>query len=333
MTAAPTFSVVIPTYNRLDRLRRLLGAIADLRWPADDFELVVVSDGSTDGTDDYLRSGRAPVPVHACFQANQGPAVARNHGVESARGEMILFLDDDVVPDPRLIEEHARSHVGDGGRSIVIGPMLTPADFVMTPWVRWEQAMLEKQYDDLREGRYVAGSRQFYTGNVSLARQQILDAGGFDPQFRRAEDIELAYRLEAAGARFVFNPDAVTHHYAERSFRTWIEIARAYGRANVVFGRADGQQWVLDDVGSEFYDLHIANQWAARLLVGRQRVAAGFCSVVARLVPLGDRIGADRLVRYMLSGIYNVEYCQGVADGLGGTAEFRALIKAGRHRR
>jgi hypothetical protein len=243
---------------------------------------------------------------------------------------MILFLDDDVVPDPCLIEEHARSHVGDDGRTIVIGPMLTAPDFAMTPWVRWEQAMLEKQYDDLRDGRYVAGSRQFYTGNVSLARQQILDAGGFDPRFRRAEDIELAYRLEAAGARFVFNPDAVTHHYAERSFTSWIQIARAYGRANVVFGRAEGQAWVLEDVGTEFYDLNVVNQWAARLLVGRQRMTAGLCSLVARLAPVGDRVGLDRLVRYMLSGIYNVEYCQGVADGLGGTAEFRALIELGR---
>jgi GT2 family glycosyltransferase len=331
-SSTPTFSVVVPTYNRLDRLQRILAALADLRWPADDFEVVVVSDGSTDGTDDFLRSGRLPMPVTARFQTNQGPAEARNHGVKAASGTMILFLDDDVVPDSRLIEEHARSHVGDDGRSVVIGPMLTPPDFAMTPWVRWEQAMLEKQYDDLREGRYLAGSRQFYTGNVSLARQQILDVGGFDPRFRRAEDVELAYRLEASGARFVFNPDAVTHHYAERSFRSWIEIARAYGQAHVDFGQAEGQGWVLDNVGKEFYELNVVNQWATRLLVGRRRIATGLCAAVERLAPLGDRVGLDRLVRYLLSGIYNVEYCQGVADGLGSTVEFRALIKAGRPR-
>jgi GT2 family glycosyltransferase len=96
--------------------------------------------------------------------------------------------------------------------------------------------MLVKQYDAMERGDWAATARQFYTANASLARRHVLDAGGFDERFRRAEDVELAYRLADRGLRFVFARDAVVVHHPDRSFRAWLDIAGAYGRNDVVFG-------------------------------------------------------------------------------------------------
>ena len=126
-------SVVVPTYNRCDRLRRVLGALADQTLPRDSFEVIVVSDGSTDGTDEYLRGGQTPVDVVAVTQPNSGPGPARNAGVERARGDLVVFVDDDVVAEPDLVEQHVRSHEHDDGRLVVIGPMLTPGGLHAEP--------------------------------------------------------------------------------------------------------------------------------------------------------------------------------------------------------
>src|SRR6185369_12818569 len=103
-SGTPAISVVIPTFNRLPRLQRVLSALAEQTVSASEFEVVVVSDGSTDGTDDYLAKGDTPVPVRHARQDNAGPAAARNHGVRLARGRLILFVDDDVVASPALVE-------------------------------------------------------------------------------------------------------------------------------------------------------------------------------------------------------------------------------------
>jgi GT2 family glycosyltransferase len=236
-------SVVIPTFNREERLHRVLSALA--RQAEDGFEVVVVSDGSTDGTDEYLRSSQAPLAVVAERQANAGPAAARNRGVQLASRELLIFVDDDVVPTPQLVGAHVAAHARLGDRAVVIGPMLNPPDHDMTMWIRYEQAMLAKQYDAMERGDWSATSRQFYTGNASILKKHLVSAGGFDTELRRAEDIELALRLDSMGLEFTYVPEAIGLHYAERSFESWREIARAYGRSDVSFASAPGREELL----------------------------------------------------------------------------------------
>ncbi len=209
-------SVVLPTYNRLDRLRRVLHALESQTYPADKFEVLVISDGSTDGTDTYLQSVETALHLRPLSQPNQGPAQARNQGVASAVGSIILFIDDDVVPAPQLITEHLSMHQNYGDQLVVIGPMLSPPRFQMAPWVAWEQDQLAKQYGDMQAGQWQPTARQFYTGNSSVARHHVIEAGGFDPAFRRAEDVELAYRLKDRGLRFVFLDDNPLCLWSER---------------------------------------------------------------------------------------------------------------------
>src|SRR6266540_964354 len=99
-------SIIIPSYNRLEQLKKVLQGLEKQTWPCNEFEVLVISDGSTDGTDDFLLTADTCLHLGAFFQPNQGAAAARNLGIAQATGEIILFLDDDVFPFPELIEEH-----------------------------------------------------------------------------------------------------------------------------------------------------------------------------------------------------------------------------------
>jgi GT2 family glycosyltransferase len=315
--SAPTVSVVMPTYNRLDQLRAALASLAAQQGLDDPVETIVVSDGCTDGTDDYLSSPAVPLPVVALTQANAGPAAARNRGIDVARGELVLFVDDDTVADPNLVAAHLRRHECPDDDLVVIGPMLTPDGYAISPWVRWEQDMLTKQYDAMRNGVYGATARQFYTGNASVARRHLVDAGGFDTTFRRAEDVELAYRLADRGLRFAFEPDAVVLHYAERSFEAWLGAAYAYGRNDVVFGRDRGRTWLLEAIGREFHDRHLLVRGLTRTCLPRPRLDAITSVLLSRSARGAARLNAGRLERPLLSAVYNLTYYRGMADELG----------------
>jgi GT2 family glycosyltransferase len=323
----PHISVVIPTHNRIERLRRVLMALESQHYALDDFEVIVVSDGSSDGTDEYLRTLTTPLHLQAVVQPNQGVAVARNRGMQRATGDIVLFVDDDVVPAPQLIAEHVRIHTTHANDVIVLGPMLTPKDFPMSRWVRWEQAMLTKQYNAMREGKYAPSARQFYTGNTSLAREHLLASGGFDENFRRAEDVELAYRLVDRGLQFVFNPDAIGYHYAERSFRSWMEIPYVYGRNDVIFTRDKQQDWLLPEVFNEFHDRNLLVRLLVRLCLDRDALSRSTVAWLKGISYLADRLGFEKLVQTTHSGIFNLRYYQGVAHEMGGRQRFFAQLE------
>src|SRR5215831_5598296 len=93
----PYFSVVIPTYNRIERLRHVITALEQQAYPSDAYEVIIISDGSTDGTHAYLEMVRSTLQLRWFSQDNRGPAAARNTGIEKAGGEFVVFIDDDLV--------------------------------------------------------------------------------------------------------------------------------------------------------------------------------------------------------------------------------------------
>ncbi len=319
----PTFSVVVPTYNRLARLKNTLAGLEQQQFPLADFEVIVISDGSTDGTGEYLQSIRTPLNFRGLTQVNQGAAAARNLGLEQAQGEIVLFVDDDIVPTPQLIAEHMHIHQNDDGHTVVLGPMITPPDFAMLPWVAWEQAMLEKQYNSMTSGRWAPTARQFYTGNTSLLRHHLVSHGGFDTHFRRAEDVELAYRLAKSGLRFQFNPKAIGYHYAERSFASWLKIPYDYGRNDVQFHVDKGQKWLLPTIFREFRrQRNPLIQLLTYICLDRSRLSSSVISRLGRMAKFGSDVNLAGLTRIAYSGIFNLQYYQGVSDQLGGRKLF-----------
>jgi GT2 family glycosyltransferase len=326
MSESPKITVVIPTYNRVERLRRVLGALARQTIRPSEFEVIVVSDGSTDGTDKFLRETATPFRLLAASQTNAGPAAARNAGLRLATGRVLLFVDDDVVPQQDLIEQHLTTHDQAGADVVVIGPMLTPADHHPNAFVRWEQAMLYKQYHAMTNGEYEPTHRQFFTGNASVSRALLLKSGGFDERFRRAEDVELAQRLDVLGARFLFNPDAIGYHYAERTFPSWIDNARSYGRNDVLFDRYLGRLNRLETARWEYTRRHGLVRWVTQRCIGRPRLEASLQVAGRAVAASADRLELERHVLGVLSAIYNATYYCGMADELGGRRAFGRFV-------
>ncbi|MDZ7632019.1 MAG: glycosyltransferase family A protein [Gemmatimonadaceae bacterium] len=333
---APFLSVVIPTYNRCDSLRVTLDALRR-QTPVDGgFEVVVVSDGSVDGTDALLAewSAERAFQLRPFSQQNAGPARARNRGVEEARGEVIVFLDDDVEPAPECLRNHAARHRS-SETIVLIGPMSAdPRRRAVEPvWIAWEHAMLQKQYDGWRDGiwaEHECGPHNFYTGNASVRRAHIRAVGGFDETFNRQEDVELAMRMERLrGVFFRFDPSLAALHRPLRTFESWRRVPYAYGRLDVVRAQRGDAPW---DVVRNGY---VARQGATRALAtlalpGKSRGIAvrwalRHIAEALYAVPAG---ASRRAALSALSALYNLHYLEGARDELGSWPALRGVIRA-----
>ncbi|MFN0072760.1 MAG: glycosyltransferase family 2 protein [Chloroflexota bacterium] len=325
---APRLSITVPTYNRVDNLRRLIHGLVAQTCPSTEFEVIIVDDGSTDATASFLGSLNPPFALRVIHQSNGGPAAARNRAIQEAVGSIVLFLDDDVIPDPGLVSAHLEAQTR-GPRSVVVGPMLAPHGLPRPAWVRWEEDKLAEQYRDLLAGRYACSPRQFYTANASLSRDMLLDAGGFDPAFKRAEDVELAYRLREGGATFVFAPDAKIVHVPSRSFEAWCRTPYQYGRYDVAMHRDKGHDSFICAT-SEFHERNPLCRFLARICVDRPLITRAAEGVLRRAVQGFDRRATYRVASLALSAIFSIRYWQGAADELGGAPGLWTSVEAAR---
>lgn len=232
----PYFSVVIPTYNRLDMLIRVLDAL-DAQRDAPSFEVIVINDGSKDDTD-RVASQRTNITFRT--QPNGGPGRARNHGVSLASGKFIVFIGDDTVPEPDFLAEHARVH-----RQSNDDPHLACLGY--TGWPRGERVTAFMHYINdyglqfgykLIEDGAIVPFNFFYTSNISIDRE-LLAAHPFDTTFPSAawEDIELAYRLDGLGLKIRYNARAVTRHYHPMNVDSFARRQYTVGKSGAIFYR------------------------------------------------------------------------------------------------
>ncbi|MEZ4867917.1 MAG: glycosyltransferase [Caldilineaceae bacterium] len=323
-------TVVIPTYNRAASLQRVLAALACQSLPDSGFgfEVVVVSDGSQDGTIATLATLETPFSLRCIEQEHAGPSAARNRGIAAATGELILFLDDDVAPHADWITAHLQAHAQATAPVAVIGPMWSPPAARLQPWVAWEQAQLHAKYARMRAGHLQPNPHQFYTGNASVLRTQLLAAGGFDTTIRRMEDVELAYRLAAQEVGFVFAPQAYGYHYAHRSYGAWLAIPYTYGQNSVWWAKEKGRADLLATVLRSYAHLHPLQQRMLRLALDRPAMSKGLLLTLQTIALLAHQCRLTDLANRAFSGIYNLRRYQGMADALGGRASFLAAVAA-----
>ena len=210
----PELSVVLCTYDRADRLAACLDRLAAQTAAPHRFEVVIVDDGSTDGTAALLDGLTLPVPHRVVHRENGGLAAARNSGIAAARGDLLLFLDDDVLAAPDLIERHLAAHSALGRPASVLGTLEPPPGALASGLPRWiEAAGAVFRYGDLVDGATYDWTR-FWTGNVSVPAADVARAGGFDETFRRygCEDTDLGIRLDALGVPVVYAAAARAEH-------------------------------------------------------------------------------------------------------------------------
>jgi glycosyltransferase involved in cell wall biosynthesis len=212
-----TVSVVIPTYNRRDQLLRCLEALAGQEGVTTSIEVVVVLDGCTDDTANALRSLATPFTLRVLAQPNRGPAAARNSGLRAASGDICVFLDDDVIAEPRLLATHATLH-RIRANVVGLGHLLMRVPPNSGAMLRWYADGWRADYERFADGADPNWS-DCYSGNLSVRTDLLRAVGGFAPDMSLLEDLELCYRLALAGAKFVYLAEAAATHYEHRSSR------------------------------------------------------------------------------------------------------------------
>ncbi|HXZ11065.1 MAG TPA: glycosyltransferase [Candidatus Sulfotelmatobacter sp.] len=229
-------SVVIPTFNRKPRLEACLGALEQQSLAPAEFELIVVDDGSSDGTEEFCRKRKSPHAFHYFRQANGGAGSARRLGVEHARGEYLVMLNDDSVAAPALLDEHLRAQqLHSREKLAVLGDFrLPPAamDRALTHFLTQDPFLFPQV--SLKAGIH-AHSAYFITCNLSVRRDAVLAAGSFDPRFRVAEDTDLGIRLMRHGYRVLYLPEAVAFHdHLPFTIADLLRRAEAYAPAQLL---------------------------------------------------------------------------------------------------
>ncbi|HKU67472.1 MAG TPA: glycosyltransferase [Candidatus Baltobacteraceae bacterium] len=195
-------TIQLCTYNRATLLERVLDACFEQTVDAGAYEVVLVNDGSTDETPRVIARARerATCAFTVIEQQNSGLAKGRNAGIAAARGERIIFIDDDVLPLPNFVQEHLRSHEAHP-LAIVRGGAINVESFDDLPPPVWSVTNYSGNY--------------FWTTNVSVPLATIRAIGGFNETFAEYgwEDIDVGLRLRFAGVKAVFNKHALAYHY------------------------------------------------------------------------------------------------------------------------
>jgi glycosyltransferase involved in cell wall biosynthesis len=231
----PLASVVIPTYNRSDKLTMTLNTMTEQDIDPSRFEVIVADDGSSDDTADVAKSFAGRLRLKYYYQEDKGFRVgaARNGGARLAAAPMLIFLDSGTLAGPGLVSGHLAAHAASGERRAVIGYCYGYNAFREDPWVPEEFYTLrpaeivrlyrdKAEFADVREVFYAGYGSDlmewpvpwllFYTMNCSVAARDFWAAGSFDEMFRSwgVEDIELGYRLYHNGSAIVLARDAWT---------------------------------------------------------------------------------------------------------------------------
>jgi O-antigen biosynthesis protein len=243
----PRISVVVCSCNGASTLGECLAGLRRLEYP--DYEVIVVDDGSTDGT--------AAIGEEHGFRVisteNEGLSSARNTGMRAATGELVAYIDDDATPDPDWLTYLAASfltteHVAIGGPNIAPGGDGAVADAVANAPGGPVHVLLSDT-----EAEHLPGC------NVAFRKAALEAVGGFDPRFRVAgDDVDLCWRLRDLGWTLGFSPAAVVWHHRRNSVRAYWRQQRGYGKAEGLLERKWPERY--DAVG------HIA--WAGRLYGG-----------------------------------------------------------------
>ncbi|ODP36475.1 glycosyltransferase family 2 protein [Sphingomonas turrisvirgatae] len=232
----PQITIVVPTHNRRDLMIQMLDALERQGADTPPFELIAVADGCRDGTATMLAAHPATFPIRVIELPGNGPAHARNAGAAASRADLLLFLDDDVLPLPGAVAAHWRAHRDQPGGAVV-GPY-PPAPHASEDIFRLRiRGWWTRHFAALASPGHRFGFRDLLTGNLSMSRALWDRVGGLDPQFARArEDLELGARLIAHGVAIRYAPDAFGWHHEHATSSLASACRRAFEE-----GRSDAR--------------------------------------------------------------------------------------------
>ncbi len=230
--ARPSFSCILPTFNRCSVVYETLHHLLACDYPDDLYEILVV-DNSTDGTPEMVEQvGRgARVPVRLLPSSHRLPAVKRNEAFRAASGDYVLFMNDDVWVREDFLTEHERAHRAHPGPVAVLGHVEQSAQMAQDPFTEWYLPFAYQEIAD-RVGEPLEWL-YFWTMNLSLPRSEMLERNlVFHEDWAEigSEDVELGYRWLRAGNRLVYHPRAWGEHYHPHSLDSACRLQETIGR-------------------------------------------------------------------------------------------------------
>ena len=266
-------SVIIPTYNRRHVLERTLPGVLAQDFPPQDYEVIVVIDGSTDGTAELLRDLKPKCSLRVLESQHLGAGAARNVGIRAAVGELVLFLDDDLITTPGLVRQHSSAHAG-ADPSVVQGRMCIAPDSSQTIIRHAIERIGDAYYGRIipdMDLRFPEGMSSVYVlsylVNSSMPRDVLVRCGGFDEQFLAAEELDLGLRLWKMGLSFRYRPDAIVYEYYVKSSATYLQSqARALGAGDLRASRKHYEYRPYCGL-STWAESHAGKRWLLKALI------------------------------------------------------------------
>lgn len=309
--ALPFFSIVIPTHQRCDVVCDALRAIDSIAYEGR-FETIVVIDGSTDGTEAAIAALALRRRPRVLVHANKGPAYTRNRGAQAAQGDILLFLDDDMMARADILDAHVAAHRA--GADAVMGDIpldpASPRGFLSAGVGAWAEG---------RRQRLAAGAAldtaDLLGGHISVRSEVFGAIGGFDGRFTRDgtygnEDLDFGVRL-LERHKVVFWPDAVAfQRYVvtpQQNLRQYFEA----GEADVVFARKHPA--LAMDVFAPHQPHRLRVRWLIRPLArmpGVSGLLTRLACLAAARSPANPRV--ERFVERFFSQTREVVYWSGV---------------------
>ena len=303
-------SVIIPTYNRVGILRRCLRSLAKQTLEPDRYEVIVVDDGSTDGTRELLARGPKGLQLRSFFVDHGGPSRARNYGAAAARGRVLLFLGDDMLADPGLVQSHLwlhqrwpDDHVG------VVGHIEWSAELPDTPIMRYlREPSTTLQFDYGGIDAQNAAFGRMYGSNHSVKRALFERVGGLDESFSEAawDDVELEFRYREVGFRLLYARGATVAHHHCYDFEQFARRMLRVGRAAYQLYKKHPETARLTDLGSL-----LARQVPEHTLEAGLELAAQY---EANPRPDGRPRWTHMLMNWAASGAQEAARCDGWTD-------------------
>ncbi len=290
-------SVVICTYNRAPILiQSILSLDNQQEMTEGDYEIIVVDDGSTDDTAVKIRELKTRTPLRYFFKDWGGRSEARNLGIEKAKGEIIVFVDDDVIAPPGFLANHLVKYKGND-KIVVRGPIVNVKEPRIIP--------------DFKPGAEYFSSAFFCTCNASTHRKTLVDIGGFDTDFKEYgfEDNEIGWRLRQAGCSYIFSNDAYIFHYKPQkgeSLENMKKRAQEMGRSAYIYYSKHSHWKVKMAVG-----LHPLNYYFSRLLSNKWLAEWG-----EKLIKSGKLDKNPLLQEFFLGRIYHYAYLSSLLEAM-----------------
>jgi GT2 family glycosyltransferase len=309
-------SVVIPTFNRRAHLVACLDALGRQTLPPRDYEVIVVVDGSTDGTIETLRRYRSDYRVLIEEQENAGQASARNRGSRMARAPYLLFLDDDIVAGSGLVAEHLAAQTRSGG-VVAVGHLDFSIDGDVDGLSKWLHTWWRDHYFALASDPERPSFRDAYAGNLSLPANVFWRAGGFSPDFSRIADAVLGWRLAEIGMKFVYVPEAAGSQQHSKRFRELAREIEARGCESVAF--AERHPGALSELALGGFGKASAAELAVRRMLLRLQPPLG---VLASIDPVLRRLPKAQKLYVLLHSYF---YWRGVKSAVRDPQHWRVL--------